>query len=183
MTACAAGRLAGGVGHVIAVKGEGEPLGILGRVGIVLFQIPEGIEGQQGGVGAFFHEAVASAGQAGEQGLGQEQAFRLQRAAAAHGGGQGLAQDSGRELLSLAQTDGKDARHVLLGVAVQQDEFILFAAKVARGGRDGQPRGGLVQQGAGLVQVFPLEGGGKQNLGLPVIRAEALKTQFHIFTP
>ena len=66
-------------------------------------------------------------------------------------------------------------------MAVQQGLLALLALEVAHGGRDGQPGSQIVQRGAGFQHVLALADRHYENLGLPLVGAEALKTDVHSF--
>ena len=66
-------------------------------------------------------------------------------------------------------------------MAVQQGLLALLALEVTHGGRDGQPGSQIVQRGAGFQHVLALADRYYENLGLPLVGAEALKTDVHSF--
>ena len=63
-------------------------------------------------------------------------------------------------------------------MAVQQGQFVLFGLKVTQGGRDGQPRGGLVQLWLAW-QAFAFADRGQHDGSFPLLRAKILKTYIH----
>ena len=175
-----AGGLLAAVGHEIALKGHGQPLGSRGGVLGGLFEIIF-VQGQAGGVDAFFHQALTAAGQGGQLGFQQQDGFQAQFVGTLHTGGHGRADVVRGQVFTGAQADGQHARHAQFGMAVQQGLLALLALEVAHGGRDGQPGSQIVQRGAGFQHVLALADGHYENLGLPLVGAEALKTDVHRF--
>lgn len=164
-----AGRRLKAVRHFLAVKAQGQPLGIGGFFRVGLFQSRKAVQGQLGRAHAFFNQALPAARQTGQGRFRQQQRGIALPPTKLHSGRQGLAHAAKIQFFARAQAHGQRAGHGQILVAVQQGQFALFALNIPQGRGNDQPGRCPVDLGALLQHGFPLAHGRQQDFRLPLL--------------